>query len=126
MLNRLAFTELELGNNHNVMQSFARALAQSPGELLATVMLARAKLSQSDFTGAEEILKKACVAAPKSADAHRMLGEFYPAQNRIADTKTEFRQALAINPKSGPTLIDIAGLELAAGRKQQAEKGFNN
>ena len=54
MLNRLAFTELKLGNNHNVMQSFARALAQSPGELLATVMLARAKLSQSDFTGAEE------------------------------------------------------------------------
>jgi tetratricopeptide (TPR) repeat protein len=124
MLNTLAFSELRLGDTESAIQNFERALAQSPGELLATVMLAQASYSRKDFKGAEDILKKACADVPKSADVRRILGEFYQVRNRAADAEAEFRRALAINPKSGPALLDLARLELADGRKQEAEQSF--
>ena len=124
MLNTLAFSELKLGNTDSAVQTFERALAQSPGELVSTVMLARAKLSQKDPRAAEEILKKACADAPKSVHARRILGEFYIVQNRAAEAEAEFRKAAALDPKSGAALMGLARLELAAGRKQEAETRF--
>src|SRR5256885_15343716 len=54
MLNTLAFSELKLGNTENAVQSFERALAQSPGELVSAMMLAQTKLAQKDSKAAEE------------------------------------------------------------------------
>ena len=124
MLNTLAFTELRLGNTESAIQSLERALAQSPGELLSSIMLAHAKLIQKDGRSAEKILRKVCDSAPKSAEARRILGEFYVVQNRMADAEVEFRKALVLDSKNGPVLLDLGQLELAAGRKQEAEEMF--
>jgi tetratricopeptide (TPR) repeat protein len=124
VLNTLAFTELRLGNTASAIQSFEAALAQSPGELLSSIMLARAKLSQNDAKGAEAILMKACIDLPKSADARRILGEFYAYQNRNAEAEAELRRALDLNSRNGLALLDLARLSLAAGRNQEAEPLF--
>jgi tetratricopeptide (TPR) repeat protein len=123
-LNTLAFTELRLGNTASAIQSFEAALAQSPGELLSSVMLARAKLSQNDAKGAEAILLKACGDLPKSADARRLLGEFYAHLNRNTEAEAELRRALDLGPQNGLALLDLGRLALAAGRNQEAEQMF--
>jgi tetratricopeptide (TPR) repeat protein len=124
VLNTLAFTELRLGNMESAIQSFEGALAQSPGELLSSVMLARAKLSQNDAKGAEGILIKACTDLPQSADARRILGEFYAYQGRTAEADAELRRTLTLDAKNGLALMDLGRLASAAGRNQEAEQMF--
>jgi tetratricopeptide (TPR) repeat protein len=124
MINTLALTELKLGNVENGVQSLERALTLAPGELASSLLLARAKLSQKDPKGAEEVLKKACNNVPKSSDAHRVLGEFYIYQQRMPEGEVQLRQAVELDPKSGPAVMDLATLQLTAGRKQEAEQNF--
>ena len=87
-------------------------------------MLALAKLSRKDAPGAEEVLKKACESAPKSADPHIVLGEFYAGQRRLPEAEAEFQKALGIDPKRYPALLDLARVQNTAGEKQQAEQSF--
>ena len=124
MLNTLALTELKLGDAEGATQSLERLLTQAPGELDSSLLLAKAKLSRNDPKGAEAVLEKACNHAPKSADARRLLGEFYIYQQRMPAAEAQLRQALAIDSKNGLALMDLARLQLAGGRKQEAEQCF--
>lgn len=124
MLNTLALTELKLGNAGEAIAALERSLSQAPGELASAVLLSRTRLWQKDLKGAEDVLKKACEQAPQSADARRILGEFYGTQARWAEAEAELRKALAMNPDSLLTISDLARLEFALGRKQDAEKSF--
>ncbi len=123
-LRSLAVADLRLGNFADAAESVQRALTKTPGELVASMLLAKAKLGQKDVTGAEAILKEAVAHAPKSAPAHSMLAEFYLSQNRFADAETELQAALAADPKSERALMVIARLQLSSGRKQEAEESF--
>jgi tetratricopeptide (TPR) repeat protein len=124
MLQTLALTEFKLHDMEHAIQDFERVLAQSPGELSASVMLAMAKLSLKDAKGAEQVLQKASKDAPASADAHRVLADFYRDQKRLPEAEAELRRALEIDPNSGPSILDLAKLELAEGRNQEAEQNF--
>lgn len=124
VLNALAFTELQLGKTEEGIRNYETAVAKYPGELTASIMLAKARLFQGDRAGAEQILKKACADAPKSADARRVLAEFYMAQNNPSLAEGELRNALALDAKSGASLFDMARLLLALGRKAEAEQAF--
>ena len=124
ILNTLGFTELKLGNFESAMQTYERVLAQTPGELTAVVMLARTKLMQKDPQGAEDVLTKAVNGAPQSAAARRILAEFYIERRRMPEAETNLRAALAIDPKDGAALMNLARIELTAGRKQEAEQSF--
>ncbi len=83
-----------------------------------------AKLSLKDSKGAEQVLQKACQDAPKSADARRVLAEFYRGQKRLPEAEAELKRALEIDPKSSSALLDLAKLELVEGRNQEAEQHF--
>ena len=124
ILNTLGATEMKLGNLESAIQTYERVLAQSPGELTAIVMLARAKLLQKDAKGAEEVLKKAVADAPRSAAARRFMADFYIEQRRMGDAEAHLREALAIDSQNGPALMDLARLELTLGRRQEAEQSF--
>ena len=124
MLNALAFTELQLGNSQSAIDTFEQALAKAPSELFSVVMVARAKLSLKDVKGAQAVLEKAASDAPKSAAARRLLGEFFASQNRPADAEAVLLQALTLDQADGPTLMDLALLESAQGRKEQAEQTY--
>lgn len=124
VLNSLALTELKLGRPDDAIDALEAVLANAPGELTSSILLARTKMSQHDVKGAEEVLINASAAAPKSATPRAILGEFYILEKKPAEAEIEFQRALAIDPKSGPALLDLANLQRSLGRKQEAEQSF--
>lgn len=124
MLNTLALTQIKLGSFDNAVQTLQKALAEFPPELTTYVMLAQAKIDQQDAGGAENALKDACKALPRSSDAHRILADFYIAQKRYADAEPELRLAIAGNPRGGRALYDLGRLQMTAGQKAAAEGTF--
>jgi tetratricopeptide (TPR) repeat protein len=123
-LNSLALTELKLGNIGDAVQNLEQSLARSPGDLNTSVVLAWAKLQQKDAKGAEDILTRLSSQQPKSADARRILGEFYVDQSKLPEAEAQFRSALGIDPKNGPALADLSRLQLTQGHPKEAEQGF--
>jgi tetratricopeptide (TPR) repeat protein len=121
-LNALALTELRLGRRENAIQLLDEAVARAPGELMPALLLARAKLDEKDPRGAEEALKRACREAPQSAEARRFLGAFYVSQGRLAEGEAEIRRAVDMNPQSGVAMVELADVQYAMGRKQEAEQ----
>jgi len=124
ILNTLAYADLRLGNIDSAVSSLDRVLSESPGELGASALMAGARLLNHDPKGAEEVLIKACREAPRSAEARRVLGDFYVEQKRLGEAETQFRAALAIDPKNGPALLDFARLQVAENREQDADQSF--
>lgn len=124
VLTTLAFTQLKLGDTSTAIQNFEQALAKAPGQLGASVLLAKAKVGQKDLKGAEDVLKKSCNDAPQSVDARRILGDFYADFKRFPEAEEQYRRALSMDPKNGPVLYDLARLMNAQGRKQDAEQLF--
>jgi tetratricopeptide (TPR) repeat protein len=124
VLNTLAYAQLRLGEIDSAVQNLDRVLAQSPGELGASALLAGARLLDHDPKGAEEVLLKACKEAPQSAEAHRILGDFYVEQKRMSDAEGQFRIALGLDPKSGQTLLDLAKLQVGLKRLEEADQSF--
>lgn len=124
MLDALALAEMKLGNTADAIQKLQQALSHSSGELAPYVMLAQAKLIQRDPNAAEDVLKKACGDLPKSPDALRLLGDFYIQRNKAPEAEVAFRRALQLDPKNGPAQMDLGRLELALGRKPDAEQTF--
>jgi tetratricopeptide (TPR) repeat protein len=123
-LNTLAFTELKLGSPPTAVEILERALAESPGELVSSILLAQTKLSQGDASGAEAVLEKACANAPQSADAHRYLAELYILQRKLPQAEARLARALQLAPKSPVALMDLARVQLTLGRKPEAEQTF--
>ena len=87
-------------------------------------MLARAKLLQKDFKGAEAVLVKARETTPNSADPRIILGRFYTSQNRLPEAEAEFHHALQIDANNGLALLNLARLQNFLGRKHEAEQSF--
>jgi tetratricopeptide (TPR) repeat protein len=124
ILNTLAFTELKLGQLDDAVQNLQRALAQSPGHLAASAMLARTKLVQNNPDAAEQVLVNATRDMPNVAASHLMLGDFYISRNRLREAETQVRRALELDPDNSRALLTRARLELTVGRKQEAEQSF--
>lgn len=124
MINVLALTELKMGNVDNAVQYYERVLARSPGESNAALMLARARLSQKDPKGAEEVLRKACESAPNSTELRVILSELYITLGKMPAAQAELEQALKIDPNYAWALLDLARLNLTLGRKDVAEQQF--
>jgi tetratricopeptide (TPR) repeat protein len=123
-LHALALTELKLGEQQKGLENLELATALAPQQLFIAATLAEARLEAKDFKGAEDILKKAEAASPKSAPAALILGRLFAVENRPKEAEQQYRQALALDPKFGPALVNLAALQFATGRKQDAEVTF--
>lgn len=121
-LHALALTELKLGEPEAGIAHLQQALALAPTNLLIADSMAEAKLQEKDVKGAEEILRKVVQDTPKSSDAWVVLGRFYSSQSRGQDAEGAFQQAVALDPKSAPALLDLANLQESTGRKSEAEQ----
>jgi tetratricopeptide (TPR) repeat protein len=119
-LHALGLTELKLGEPQDAMQHLERAFTIAPGLWTLATTLAEAKIQQKDMQGAENVLKQACDKAPKSANAHVMLGRFYSLQKSFAKSQEEYQRALAIDSKNAAALISLATLQRETGRSQDA------
>jgi cellulose synthase operon protein C len=122
-MNTLALTELKLGQTDDAAQVLDRALRETPGALVPSVLLAKSKLVEHDSKAAEDVLRKAC-AGPQPAEAHRLLGEFYMSERRLADAQTELQRARSLNPGSGIALLDLGRVQYVMGEKDEAEQSF--
>ncbi len=123
-LHALAFTEMKLGDPKDAMQHLEQAIRAAPQQVALAATLAETKIQQKDFKGAEEVLRKACENSPKSADCIVIEGRLYAIENRPADAAQKFEQALKMDPNDPAALLNLATLENAAGRKQEAEQNF--
>jgi tetratricopeptide (TPR) repeat protein len=124
MLDTLAYTELRLGRTNDAVQTLEELLLKSPAELNSAILLARAKLGTKDVKGAEAVLQRASAAAPKAAQPHVVLGEFYRATNRIPDAEMQLRTALTLDPNNVQALYSLAGTLYSPGRMQEVEATF--
>jgi tetratricopeptide (TPR) repeat protein len=124
VLNTLAYAQLRLGNIDSAADSLNRVVAKVPGELRASALLAGAKVLNHDPKGAEEVLINACKETPDSAEARRILGDFYVEQKRFPEAEAQFRAALGVNPQYAPALLDLARLQVADNRDQEADQSF--
>ena len=52
------------------------------------------------------------------------LGGFYLAHGKTADAEQQFRQALTIDPKNGPAMLDLGAMQVRAGQTDQAEQTY--
>ena len=120
VLNTLALTELRLGKPEDAQKRLEQTLEKFPGEMNASVMLARMKLSQKDLAGAEAVLKEAAARAPRSPEPAVALSDFYLAQGRTSEAEQQLARALEVDPNHGPALLRLAELRLRAGRKDEA------
>jgi cellulose synthase operon protein C len=121
-LNALALTELRLGKPEEAEQALLQATSNFPAEMTSALILAQVKLRDKDVSGAEQVLKSLTQNTPNSGEAHTVLASFYTSQNRPVEAENELRQALAITPNSETALAQMAALDLATGKKEDAEQ----
>ena len=118
-----ALTEWRLGKKEEAEHHLQQVLTKSPADLKASINLAMAKLSRKDVLGAEEILKKAAQTSP-TPNALIALGEFYVMIDRLGDAEQQLIRTLKVDSKNPLALIDLAALQVRAGRKDQAERTY--
>jgi len=121
MLNSLAVAELKLGKTDDAIQTLEDALTKTPGSLMSSLLLARAKLAAKDASGAEEVLRKATEASPKDVLPQLLLARFYVAMKKDAEAEQAIQRALQLDPKSTAALRDLAFLQNRTGRTKEAE-----
>jgi tetratricopeptide (TPR) repeat protein len=119
-LNALAVTELRLGKSEQAQQALLEATSKFPAQMTSALILAGVELKNKDIKGAEQALKNLAQNAPQVADVHTVLASFYTSQNRPVEAENELRQALAITPNSESALAQMAALDLATGKKDDA------
>lgn len=123
-LSALALTEIKLGNEPDALRYLEQALQKFPQHLRSSMAIAIIKLRHKDFPGAEQVLKKAVLDAPKSTEARIALGELYLMIRMPEEAARTFQSALDIRPNDGLALQYLAQIQLAQGRKDLAEQSY--
>lgn len=124
VLNTVALTELRLGKPEHARLRLEQVLEKFPGELTASVMLAKLKLSQNDFDGAESVLKQAALHAPRALEPLLALTDFYALAGQLEQAEQQLNGALKLDPGSGPALLRLGELQLRSGRTAEAAETF--
>jgi Tfp pilus assembly protein PilF len=76
---------------------------------------------QADFDRARDELVAAEMASSDRPEAHLSLGAFYAESGQAAKAETAYRQALTLNPRFTPALINLADLYRQLDRDADAE-----
>ncbi len=118
--NTIALLELRLGRRVEAEQYLDQALAKFPASFGSSVLLAKARMSANDLTGAEKVLKDAAQSAPKSPDVWVALGNFYAVQGRFSEAFPAFQSALSIKPQYPLAMVSLAEAQHRSGQKDKA------
>lgn len=124
VLNTVALTELRLGRPEDARRRLEQILEKFPGELNASVMLAKMKLGGNDFAGAEAVLKEAVRRAPRATEPALALTDYYAVTGKLQQAEQELRRALKLDPANGPALLRLGELQLRSGRIAEADETF--
>lgn len=123
----LALAYAQTGANAKAIPLFQRLEggAQSggkPAALPADVAMAygRALASEGKINGAIAVLERAIDAQSNVAALHDSLGTLYAQQQRWAEAKDEFRQAIVLAPKDATAHLHLGTAQLATGQQRKA------
>lgn len=120
----LSLTKYRLGKTEDAEQEFRKTLEKFPKDLRSSVGLAIISLQNKDFKRAEEVLKKAGDQAPGSPEPILALAHIYEVSGKPMEAEAQCRRVLQLDPKNGDALLQIARLQLQAGRKNEAEQTY--
>lgn len=122
-LTALALAQWKLGKVQDAEQHLRDAFTKRPNDLNASIGLAKMRLAQKDFKGAEEVLTKAASDSP-TAENLSALGEFYALAGKRPEAEVQFRRALEIDKNNPTALIDLAAVQVGANRMQEADETY--
>jgi putative PEP-CTERM system TPR-repeat lipoprotein len=92
----------------------------TPSELEAV----RKSLQDKDYAQAGEAASRLIARFPKDPGLHNLLGVVYLNQSKDAAARSEFQQALQLQPNYVTALLNLAQLDLKAGNKEAAAERY--
>lgn len=107
---RIGEVEFARGNIEMAYDWFGKSLAIDPAYALALTPLFTAKLTAMDFTGGEELLRRAADYEPDSAEVQGLHGAALSFLGRHAEALAAFDRALAITPDDPVLLYQSANM----------------
>jgi tetratricopeptide (TPR) repeat protein len=110
--NRLAFTELALGNRPQALEAFRTAAALRPDYPEAHANYGAMLADADDFGGAAKELELAVKYAPRSAAAWLNLGNAYRGLQQFAKAEGAYQKAQQLDPKLADAHFNLAVLYL--------------
>ncbi len=118
------FSDLGAGLPAQSTKGATRDDQESLARLETAVALARIKLNQRDWAGAEEVLTTAVAAAPQSPQAALALGQLYKILKQPEKAETEIKRALRLQANYGPALLALGAIQIAGHRMNEAEQTY--
>lgn len=100
--------------------TLAAFLISAPARAADDLARGEELLARHDAAGAEEALRKAVAAAPKSARAHADLALALSMQEKLPEAIAETRQAVAIEPRNPRYLLQHGMALYSAGHSSEA------
>ena len=98
----------------------AHAVGQTPVSSERLLSRAVDHLQKKELRVAEDLTRRAIVAAPQSAQAHNLLGMILSVQNRYSEAVSEYREALRLDASLNAAYFNLARLEAGLGNYAQA------
>lgn len=95
-------------------------LGSDPNNVDALAMLAAIRGRQQRFPEAESLFRRVVQLNPKSAPAHRGLGDALIAQNKGAEAIEQYKAASELAPQDARLKSELAQLYVASGEFEQA------
>jgi tetratricopeptide (TPR) repeat protein len=104
--------------------AFQAILDKNPASPEANAGLMRSLLRGHKFDEADEAAKKAIAAAPSSAMVHAAAGDIAFRAGRFADTETEYRIAVKLDPKSARAQFGMGRMYQMVSMNKRAKETF--
>ena len=117
----------ELMNKRQFAESaaaFQAILEKNPSSPEANTGLIRSLLRGHKFDEADEAVKKAVAAAPSSAMVHAAAGDVAFRAGRFAETETEYRAALKLDPKFARAQFGMGRMYQMVSMNKRAKETF--
>lgn len=113
---KVALARLQLASGHAESSvGFAEeALKAQPQNADARLVLVRGLIMRGDLDRAEESLKVLRAKYPNSAEVHVQAGMLFGHRKQVAEARSEFEQALHLQPGSLEAVAGLVTLDLAA------------
>ena len=115
---------LQAGQLDNAEEAFRRAAGLEPGAYAPLLGMADVALYRGLLPEAEKLMSRARELAPKSAEVAAASGRLAAAARRAPDAVSEFKRAIALDPRFITPHLDLAELQLSAGQSADAAATF--
>jgi tetratricopeptide (TPR) repeat protein len=124
VLSELAWLHFEKGELAEAEQTFARAIALRPGNILMRISRAEILQRMRLHNQAHQILLELDQAYPGDPEITEHLGRFYLRRNDPAGAEKQFQALLQLQPTSPAALTGLGGVALKRGRYGDALETF--